>query len=225
MALCLLISILSTPSYSLELKPKQIRAKTKEKPVSVLQRRYFKKTLRPEFGLLFGNFLNEAYTVTEKRGVRAGLFFTEWLGLELQYIDTSISSSDDKNALTKLKFKKRDPEPGEEDTLVSPEPEINKIHSVFDTNVILAPFYGKLNLLDLIIVYTDLYVAFGAAQLDTDQGAKTAVSFALGQRFYVFKSLSFRIDFRNYSFSEKRLDKTSNRNAQSYDFGMSYFFF
>jgi outer membrane beta-barrel protein len=210
---------------ALELKPSEIRAKTTEKPVAVLQKRFFVKTMRPEIGLLSGGFLNEAFTNTEKRGVRLALFFTEWMGLEYQYIDTSVSSSQDKKALDQLKFKPFEPAPGQsEDELVRANPEINRIYSVMDLSLVATPFYGKMNLLDWIIVYMDTYLVLGAAQLDTDQDAKTAIATGIGQRYYFFKSFSFRIDFRNHSFTEKRAGKNASRNQQSWDIGFSWFF-
>lgn len=211
--------------YGLELKPNEIRAKTYEKPVAVLQKRYFRKELRPELGLVFGGFLNEAYTETEKRGARLSLFLNEWIGLEAQYIDTSVSSSDDKKALTQLKFKKAKPEKGEDpDKLVSPQPEVNKISTIIDFNAVIAPFYGKLNLFDYMIIYLDTYLTLGGAMIESDQGDKNAISYGIGQRYYFFQSLSLRVDFRNHSFTEKRGGKSTTRNQQSWDVGISWFF-
>ena len=104
----------------LEIKPSEIRAKTTEKPVAVLQKRFFEKSLRPEFGLLSGGFLNEAFTKTEKRGIRTALFFTEWMGLELQFIDTSVTKSEDRRGLDEMGFKKVKYEEGEEKILQLP---------------------------------------------------------------------------------------------------------
>lgn len=220
------LSSFSETSFSLDLKPKDIRARTVEKPVAVLQKRYFKKKFRPELGILEGGFLNEAYTKTEKRGVRLSMFFSEWLGLELQYVDTTVSNSDDKKALDKLKFKKAETAEGDDpDTLVSPQPEVNKVHTIIDAGLCFAPFYGKINLMDFAIVYLDTYITLGGASLDTQQGAKTGISAGIGQRYYFGKSFSMRLDFRNHSFTESRNGKTSARNQQSWDLGLGWFFF
>jgi hypothetical protein len=61
--------------------------------------------------------------------------------------------------------------------------------------------------------------------IDTDQGNKNAISLGLGQRYYFLKSLSVRIDFRNHRFTEERGGKSTTRNQQSWDLGLSWFFF
>ncbi len=117
------------------------------------------------------------------------------MGLELQYVDTSVSSSADRKALDQLKFKKANPGKDEDpNKLVTPQPEINKVHQMIDVDMVAAPFYGKLNLFDWFIVYMDTYAVLGASQLDTDQGNKTAIALGLGQRYYFFKSFSMRVD-------------------------------
>ncbi len=108
--------------------------------------------MRPEFGLLTGTFLNEAYTKTSTVGARFGLFFSEWFGVEVQYAKTSVKDTEDRKALNKLKYRELDSE-----DVRSPDPETNPIHSVIDVNGVVAPFYGKLNFMNRYIVYSDLY--------------------------------------------------------------------
>jgi outer membrane beta-barrel protein len=212
-------------ALAIDLKPEDIRGKESEKSVSVLQQRYFIKAFRPELGILHGTFLNEAYTKTETRGLRASFFFNEWIGIEMQYVDTSVVSSDDRKALNKLEYRKKDPEEGKENEIVSPDPEINRILGYKDFNAILVPTYGKLNIIDSIIIYADIFFDIGMSQVNTDQGQKSAMTLGIGQRFYVLKRMSLRLDFRNHVFKEVRGGKDTNRNAYSVDFGASIFLF
>lgn len=203
-----------------DLKPSDLKSKNDKQPVNVLQNRFFLKAMRPEVGLLAGTFLNEAYTRTTTVGGRFGLFVNEWFGVELQYVKASVSDTEDRKALNKKKYRDFD----DPDSVVSPETETNPIKSVTDINAVFAPFYGKLNLFNETIIYSDLYVTLGAARVETAQGDLSSITYGLGQRFYALDVLSFRVDFRDRLYKELRNGKTSQRHALSIDLGVSYFF-
>lgn len=214
-------SVIFTPrALAADLTPAEIRGDQSKNPVSVLQNRYFLKAWRPELGFTVGSFMNESYTDTTYTGARGALFFNEWIGLEVQHATTSISDSDDRKALNQLKYKRIS-----DDVIVSPDPEVNPIHEVTEANAVYAPFYGKLNLMDLFIVYSDLYLTGGLAKVKTDQGDLNAVILGGGQRFYWGQAVSLRIDYRSRIYNEKRAGQTSQKKAHSFDIGMSYFFF
>lgn len=210
---------ISSQTQANSLDPNQIRGKTKNTPVSVLQNRYFLKAMRPEVGIFAGTMLNEAYTNTKYFGLRGSLFITEWIGAEVQYVTTSVSDSDDRIALSQLKYRRL-----EEDTIVSPDPEVNPINSVIDATAVFAPFYGKLNLLDMFIVYTDLFLTGGLSKVTTDQGDHIAFAFGSGLRLYFSDKWSAHIDYKDRIYSEKRAGKDSTKHAYSFDIGASYFF-
>jgi outer membrane beta-barrel protein len=212
----------------LDLKASEIRGDSSKKPVSVLQNRFFLKALRPEVGILAGSMLNEAYTDTKSFGARAGVFATEWLGFEVQAIRTNVSDTADRKALNRLKYRPlEDPTAATragEEVIVSPDPEINAIHGMTDVAVIAAPFYGKLNLMNKLIVYSDLYLTGGISRVETDQGDKTALIIGGGQRFYLYESWSLRIDVRDRIYTETRAGEKTRKNAVGFDIGASYFF-
>lgn len=214
------LSFVSNTSVAQEVNASQIRGVDTNKPVAVLQKRFFKKKLRPEVGLMLGKSLDEAYTNTSLTGARIGLFFSEWIGLEVQYLDTSVTESEDRKALELLKFRELDSE-----DVVSPKPETNPLRGAIDFNMVVAPFYGKSNFFDMFIVYTDLYFTLGASQVDTDQDPTTAILFGMGQRFYITRYFSLRIDFRGRSYEELRAEKKTRKNALAFDAGFSFFFF
>jgi outer membrane beta-barrel protein len=209
-----------------DLNPAEIRGTSQKQQVSVLQQRFFEKSYRPEIGLIGGAFVNEAYTNTATRGARVGLFFSEWLGVEYQYQTTAVTDTPDRIALNQLSYRPLESEGDATaaDTIVHPDPEVNPVRKIQDINLVWAPFYGKMNLFDLMIVYADLYVIGGAGSVETDQGVKAAYEFGGGQRFYLAKSMSLRLDVRNRSYTETRGGLESRHNAMSYDFGASYFF-
>jgi outer membrane beta-barrel protein len=202
-----------------DLSPSELRGNPNKQPVSVLQNRFFLKAMRPEIGILAGSFLNEAYTKTTTTGFRVGLFINEWFGVEGQYAKTQVKDSEDRKALNRQTYRDL-----EEDKQVSPDAEVNPIYSVTDINAVIAPFYGKLNLLNQYIVYSDLYLSAGGAKVETSQGDINAFVIGVGQRFYMLNALSVRIDFRDRMYTEQRGGKDSRKNALSIDLGVSYFF-
>lgn len=231
LAAAILLVTASGKAVAFDLKPSEIRGKSSKEPVTVLQSRYFLKAWRPEVGFMVGSLLDEAYLNTRTMGMRTGLFFNEWLGFEVQMQKTSVSDSDDRKALNKIKYhvvpdssSNAVPEGADTDVTVSPDPEVNAVKGMTDIDLIAAPFYGKLNLVDKWIIYTDLYVTAGASRVETQQGDKTAMVFGAGERFYVGKSLSLRIDFRDRIFNETRAEKKTRKNSYGFDVGASYFF-
>lgn len=217
---CILLQLMiGAKTYGVELNAKEIRGRSKKSPVAVLQNRYFTKTYRPEVGVAAGTFLNEAYTDTWIQGFRASMFLSEWFGIEAQMFDTSVADSDDRKALNELQYRKLDSA-----EIVSPDPEVNPIYSVMDYSAVIAPFYGKINFMDKMILYSDLYFSSGLSFVDTAQGELSAITLGMGQRFYFLKMASLRVDFRDRIYKEQRSGESTTKHAYSVDFGVSYFF-
>lgn len=217
--ICICAYLFTSQLAALDLKPSEIRTNSKAKPASVLQNRYFIKSFRPEFGLSAGSMLNESYTDTYLMGVRAALFINEFLGIEFQSNKTSVKDSDDRKALNQLRYRRLD----DIDTIVSPDPEINSIKSMTDINAVFAPFYGKINILDRLIIYSDIYLTGGVSKVETSQGSLNALTWGAGQRYYWGKNIAFRIDVKDRVFTEKRSGKDYVKHSYGLDFGVSYF--
>ena len=161
--ICLLFFLNSSALvYGAEISPELLRGNKKQvKKVAVMQNRFFLKALRPDLGLVGGAVIGDAYTRTLTRGFRAGMFMNEWIGFEFQSLSTSLSDTDDRKALNSLKFRPREIDPENPDRLVSPDPEVNPIYKMQDVSVLWTPFYGKINLLDQAIVYSDMCFSVG----------------------------------------------------------------
>lgn len=203
---------------ALDLDQEKIRVKPPKSDIAVVQNRYFNKALRPEIGIFYGKIMNESYTDTTYTGFRLALFFTENFGMELSSADSDVSDSDDRKALNELKYRELD-----SDKIVFPDPEVNSVFSAKDFSVFFSPLYGKMNVLDQFIIYSDLYLTAGYSMLETSQGDIGALSYGVGQRLYFTKSLSFRWDLKIRNYDEQRSGQTSNKNSFNMDFGISYF--
>lgn len=153
----------------------------------VVQSRFFTKKLRAEIGASAGAVLNESYSQTRISGARAGLFLTEKLGIEYNFQRlTSVDSSD----LTALKSQ----EVCVEKECKNIEPSFIRLNRLNQLQLVTAPVYGKINLFDSVILYSDLTLSAGFARLETTQGEKWGFTPSIGQRFYFSKAFSFRVD-------------------------------
>lgn len=208
-------------SYAVDIKPSEIRTKTKESSVSVLHNRYFKKKFRPELGLFAGTITNEAFLDTFLYGARASLFFSEWIGLDLQFSKVINTDSRDYNAIRSLSYHRIGTR-----EVVKVDVHRNRVDQVIEGSIVATPFYGKLNFFNLAIIYTDMYGSVGFGSVDTDQGNKLSPNFGFGIRLYLYKFLSLRVDVKDRFWSEKNqfTDEEFLRQSWSVDAGVSVFF-
>jgi outer membrane beta-barrel protein len=192
-------------------------------PVKVLQNRFFNKALRPEFSVFAGTLLSESYTETTSFGLRAGFFFTEWVGLDYAYTTFQVSDSPDLEALRNIEVYNNKPK--QERVLIEPSyVSLKTLHSLLAT---LAPIYGKINVFDLMILYSDIYFSAGTGLLETNQGSKKPLILGVGQRFYFAKRFNLRIDAQDHIFQQVRENlgeqKKSIKHAWTISCGLSVF--
>lgn len=186
-----------------------------EPKVKVLQNRYFIKGLRPEVSLFGGTLLNESYSQTWIYGSRIGMFLNESLGAELTYKAFSSTDSPDLKALQSLEYCNGT-------TCTHPEPAFTRLNRAISLTGTFAPIYGKINLLDWVILYSDIYVNAGFSSLNVQQepailGAnkrnKISPLLSVGQRFYFAKSFNIRVDAEDHIFSEERIARTGDKKT------------
>jgi|GEM_PF-447706 len=197
-----------------------------EKPPMVLQNRYFLKRMRPEVNLYGGQVLNEPYSQTWMYGARAGLFLTEAVGVEYTFEKYASKDSADLTALRSIEYEVKDEKTGKA-TTTHTEPSFTRLKMGHVATLTFAPVYGKVNLLDWVILYSDIYANVGAGALSTSDGSKVVGVLGVGQRFYFAKSYSFRVDAVDHVFSETRenrgVKKKNVRNAWTVGLGFSAF--
>lgn len=200
--------------------------------VRVLQNRYFLKAMRPELNVFAGSVLNESYSRTIASGVRAGVFFTEALGVEYSFNYFSPSDSADLSALKKIEYCTITAN-GNRSECKKVVPSFVRLTSSHGLVGTFAPIYGKVNLLDWSIVYSDIYLMAGYGLLawqrpsDGENGTNNSAQFGIGQRFYFAKSFNVRFDAIDHLFYEERENlgqkSTSLRHAWSVTVGFSAF--
>ena len=162
-------------------------------------------------------------------GGRVGLFVTEAVGVEYTFSKFLASDSADLKALRKLKYCGANGKP--DTTCDAVEPSFVRLESAHSASLTFAPIYGKINILEGYILYSDIYANVGGGLVDTSQGNKTALVLGIGQRVYFAKSFNVRIDAVDHVFREDRTNtsggdtetKTNTRNAWTVSLGISAF--
>jgi outer membrane beta-barrel protein len=187
---------------------------------NIVQNRFFTKQMRLESGASFGTVLNESYSKTQVTGARVGFFLSEKIGLEYNFVQFRSSDSPDLLAL-------RSQEVCIDLQCRSLEPHFIRLGRMHQGQIVAAPVYGKINLFDSAIIYSDLTFSLGAAQVNTSQGSKWAFTPGFGQRFYFTKSMSLRLDvtdvFLKETISGSKVDIENWRHNWVAQAGLSVF--
>ncbi|MGF1510132.1 MAG: outer membrane beta-barrel domain-containing protein [Myxococcota bacterium] len=72
-----------------------------------------------------------------------------------------------------------------------------------DLDFLWAPIYGKISLFGESILHFDTYVTVGGGAFGTDNRTNPAANVGVGQRYFINRWLTARIEFRNYFFVEE----------------------
>jgi outer membrane beta-barrel protein len=67
-----------------------------------------------------------------------------------------------------------------------------------------APIYGKISLFGESILHFDTYITAGGGVFGTDNRANGAANVGIGQRYFVNRWLTVRLEYRNYFFVEEQ---------------------
>lgn len=179
--------------------------------VSVLQRRYLPKTGRFQ---LFGGasiITNDPFFNVVGGVAKFGYFFTETIGLELNYFGLSTSEAKSTKELKAVQGVKTD--------------NIIETKSVLAADLVFVPFYGKMAWFNERIVPFDLYFSVGYGTTKTQFEDADTVHLAAGQIFALTKSTAVRWDFSWNFFNATGIDqKKSAYNNLFLTFGWSWFF-
>ncbi|MBX3035108.1 MAG: outer membrane beta-barrel domain-containing protein [Bdellovibrionaceae bacterium] len=179
--------------------------------VSVIQRRFMPKTGRFQ---LFGGLTmitNDPFFNVYGGVGKAGYFFTETLGVELNYFALSTNEAKATQELKNMQGVKTD-------NLI-----ITK--NFWSADLVYAPIYGKMSWFNRTIIPFDLYFSLGYGATGTQNGSAGTLHLAAGQIFSMSKSTAFRWDFSWNFFNAKGIDeKVSSYNNLFLTVGWSWFF-
>lgn len=179
--------------------------------VSVLQKRFMPKTGRFQ---LFGGatmVTNDPFFNVFGAVAKAGYFFTEAWGLELNYFALSTSEAKSTQELKKIQGVMTD-------SLI-----LTKSFMALD--LVMVPIYGKMTWFNETIIPFDLYFSIGPGVTETQSESASTLHLATGQIFALSKSSAFRWDFSWNFFNATGVDqKKAAYNNLFITVGWSWFF-
>ena len=160
--------------------------------LGVVQNRTYLKKGRIELSLLGGIIYSDPFLNIKTFGFSLGYHLSEYFSLHLIALKDSVGSS---SALDTF-----------QETLGATV-NTNFPQSYFGAEGMSSIFYGKLSVLGKSIIYYDFYFLSGLGVTNTESGKDITPSLGLGQRFYLNKTLSVRLDYRLMYYRETILEK------------------
>lgn len=186
------------------------------KEVSIIQRKFLPKTGRIQLNAALGLVTNDPFFNTTSYNARAGYFFTEGIGIEIDYTGMNTSQRQVTKNLNEV-------ENIITDSLVS-------IKSYLGAHIFLVPFYGKMTLGNESIVPFDFYftLGYGTTKVNSTGGGDEnpgTYHAGMGQIFAVSKAFAVRWDLSGNFFAASGLDGSKQQfNNLLFSLGFSFFF-
>lgn len=179
--------------------------------VSVLQKRFLPKTGR---GQIFGGVsltTNDPFYNTVGATLKGSYFFSEMLGLELQYFNLSSSEAKATKELYEVQSIGTD--------------SLSYTKEYLGLALLWVPIYGKMTWFNKKIIPFDFYFGAGGGQTrtHTKSGIGT-VNLTAGQIFAINKAFAIRWDFTWNFFSARAINEDGMINNLFFSAGASFFF-
>lgn len=160
----------------------------------VIQNRLYSKALKLEIGAYYGSISEDPFLSVRSAGTSLAFHLSESWAFGLLYWKDFVSASSAQASLQQITATQANPG--------GVSANVNPPKDYFGGELAYSPIYGKLSLFGLMIIHYDLHVLAGYGINQTDTGNDGAISFGIGQQFYLNKFLSLRVDYRAMHFDE-----------------------
>lgn len=171
---------------------KKYWAKGRRSRLGVVQNRLYSKAGRFSLGVTGGVAFSDPFLTTRTVGGNIGYYFNEFFGIHLIGWKDFVSAS---SALETFEESR------------GATANTNEPNYFAGTEASVSMIYGKLSLLGAKIIYYDLHGLIGGGVTDTESGLYATPHIGLGQRFFLSKLFSLRIDYRLQFYRETILEK------------------
>lgn len=162
-----------------------------ESQLGVVQNRLYSKANKFQFGLAGGMAMSDPFLTLRPWSGSFGYNFNEFFALNAYGGKISSRAS---NALVTLR------EGEKEANTVIPK-------NYWGVEGMGSLLYGKLSLMGASIIYYDFYVTGGAGSFKTEWDRSLSLSAGVGQRFYVTRWLSLKVDYKALRYKETVKEK------------------
>lgn len=172
---------------------KKYWARGDESQLGVVQNRLYKKANRWSLGFFVGAQFADPFLLVTPIGMTAGYHFSETFGLNLLFFRPIVSESSAFKRFVE-----------EKDGLINTNEQIFSLGVEGNWSLL----YGKLSLVGRKIIYYDMHLSTGGGVVETESGRYAFLTGGLGQRFFLNKNLSMRLDYRLQFYRERFFEKT-----------------
>jgi len=169
-----------------------------ETQVQVVQNRTFSRSGKVEFGILGGAIMTDPFISVFSAGGKLGYNFSDLFKLQalvwrdfVKESSSGVTFSQDTSRL----------------------PDSNYPEMLYAGEFVFSPIYGKLDFLNLFIMYCDLHIGVGAGDRVTQSGPDLAYIVNVGEEIFLSQHFSFNFDYRMLIFQQTILDKFDGSNA------------
>ena len=156
---------------------------------SAEQTRFFPKTYRHQLSLKVGSAVyGEPYLDTQELGGSYRFYINEWLGFGPTFMKRFGQVNKNFNTLSQM----------------NSQPPVVGPRFSYGMDVVVTPFYAKMNLFDWKILRLEVFLEAGYHRLHTDVAAQHAFYSGGGLRVLPTKWMSFSFALSNYFYKEVR---------------------
>lgn len=168
-------------------------ARGDESQVGVVQNRIYTKAKRFSVGVMGGTLISDPFLSTSTLGFNLGYATSETFGFAVVGFRSFAKAS---SALEQF-----------EEFSHGGTANTNLPRWYIGGEAMASLMYGKLSLLGASIIHYDMHLSAGVGMTLTENGDYLTPSIGLGQRFYISKRASIRLDYRLMLYREEILEK------------------
>lgn len=167
-------------------------ARGQESELGVVQNRTYSKARKFNAGLIGGTVFSDPFLSTKILGGSLGYHFNETLGVQALAWKAYVSPSTALQTFEEFRGATANTNPPQ---------------WYAGTEATASIIYGKLSLAGLSIIYYDLHGIVGAGITQTESGRYATPHVGIGQRFFLSRLASLRIDYRLMGYRETIVEK------------------
>jgi outer membrane beta-barrel protein len=167
-------------------------ARGEEAELGVVQNRQYSKSGKIQVGVLGGLIFSDPFLSIQSVGGQAGYHFTETLGVSLIGWTKRVGSSDALDTFQRY---------------TTGSTNANRPRWYAGTEFNYSLLYGKLSLIGKSIIYYDMHLLGGFGVTSTDSGRYLTGTLGVGQRFYLSRLMSLRLDYRLMPYRENIIEQ------------------
>jgi outer membrane beta-barrel protein len=176
---------------------KKYWARGNKSEMGVVQDRLYPKLHRFELSVGAGSLIGDPFLAMHTVGGSLGFHFSELFSVHAIGWGALVNPS---SALTTLQSQ------------TGASANTNQPQSYFGGEARASLLYGKLNLVDAMILYFDTYLSAGAGRISTETGGDFLINVGIGEQIHISRTWSINLDYKALYYQETILAKYASNS-------------